>query len=144
MISQDPQLYNGWALTATLYPTTLMSLWRIWWWWMTPSMTGYWCFLECLHLMEYSTPAKLSWVEYLLWPHVCEMNVILCTSGGSWASEQLGGGGGGGGGRETCKTCPTRGVWGHAPPGKISNLHALRLNLEPSGGIWNQVLTSWS
>ena len=37
--------------------------------------------------------------------------------------------------RRTCKTRPTRVVWGHAPPGKFSNLHTLRLNLEPSGGI---------
>ena len=43
--------------------------------------------------MEYSTPAKLSWVEYLLWPHVCEMNVILCISG---AAEQVNSWGGGG------------------------------------------------
>ena len=48
---------------------------------------------------------------------------------GGGASEQLGGA------RRTCKTRPTRGVWGHAPPRKFSNLHALRLNLEPSGGI---------
>ena len=52
------------------------------------------------------------------------------------AAEQVNSWGGGGGGvRPTCKTCPTRGVWGHAIPGKFLNLHALRLNLEPSGGI---------
>ena len=48
---------------------------------------------------------------------------------GSGASEQLGGGGVA---RRTCKLTP---LHAHAPQGKFSNLHALRLNLEPSGGI---------
>ena len=46
------------------------------------------------------------------------------------------GGGGGGGGQANMQNSPRyRGVWGHAPPRKFSNLHALRLNHEPSGGI---------
>ena len=48
---------------------------------------------------------------------------------GGGASEQLGGGGGQG---EHAKLTP---LHAHAPPGKFSNLHALRLNLEPSGSI---------
>ena len=44
---------------------------------------------------------------------------------GCGASEQFGA-------RRTCKTRRTRGGWGHTPPGKFSNLHALRLNLAPS------------
>ena len=43
------------------------------------------------------------------------------------ASEQLGGGT-----RPNIQNILIRGVWGHAPPGKLSNLHALRLNLEAS------------
>ena len=56
------------------------------------------------------------------------LQLVSCRGGG--ASEQLGGGGGGGGQGEHGKLTPL-----HAPPGKFSNLHALRLNLEPSGGI---------
>ena len=46
---------------------------------MTLSMTGHWCFLECLHLMKDNTPAELSWVGYLLWTRVCyPMYIKFC------------------------------------------------------------------
>ena len=54
------------------------------------------------------------------------MFLVLLSIRSSGANEQLGGA------RQTCKTWPTRGVWGMLPQ---ENLHALKLNLEPSGGI---------
>ena len=53
---------------------------------------------------------------------------IICNLSVSGAAEQVNSWGGGQG--DHAKLTPL-----HAPPGKFSNLHALRLNLEPSGGI---------
>ena len=53
-----------------------------------------------------------------------------------------GGGGGEGGARRTCKMHLNRGVWGTLTQKNFWTLHALTLNLEQSGGIWNQAHAS--
>ena len=38
------------------------------------------------------------------------------------------------GGEANMQNMPHYRVWGHGAPGKFSNLQALRMNMEPSGG----------